>query len=88
MTARPDQQLLQRKARDRSIALLLIGCALLMPPIAGLSLIDGKIAGVPVPLLYLFFVWILLIAGAKYLSRPLRNGDETPAPGADAGPEN
>jgi hypothetical protein len=64
-----------RKARDKSFALLLIGAATLLPPIAGVALIDEKILGLPIPLLYIFSVWAVLIIGAASLARPLRDRD-------------
>ncbi len=71
----------QRKVRDRSLALLLTGIGVLLPPIAGISLIDVRVLGVPLPLLYVFAVWALLIAGAMLLARPLRDSEQTsPAP--------
>jgi len=73
-----DPQFSRRNIRDRSVALLLVGIVMLLPPIAGISLIDEKFLGVPVPLLYVFAVWALLIAGAALLARPLRNSEETP----------
>lgn len=71
-----DLQLARRKTRDRSIALLLGGIAFLMPPIAGISLIDDDIAGMPVPMLYLFVIWALLIVGAAALARKLRESED------------
>lgn len=85
MTDQSDPQLSRRKLRDRSIALLLAGIVLLMPPVVGISLVDGKIGGVPVPLLYVFIVWALLIAGAAVLARPLRDSDKSTA--ADESPD-
>lgn len=79
MTDRADPQLSRRKLRDRSIALVLVGVVLLMPPVAGISLIDGKVGGVPIPLLYVFAVWALLIAGAVVLARPLWDSDKAMA---------
>ena len=63
------------KARDRSIALVVVGIALLMPPLVGVSLVDGSIVGVPVPLVYVFVVWVTLIAAAAALARVLRSSD-------------
>lgn len=80
MTERREPQTSGRKIRDRSIALLLVGTILLLPPIAGISLTDGKIAGVPVSLLYIFVVWAFLIVGAAILARPLRNSQSTATP--------
>ena len=75
MSDRAHLQLISRKIRDRSIVLLILGTVLLMPPVAGLALTDGSIAGIPVPLLYVFAVWMLLITGAAGLSRSLRDSD-------------
>lgn len=71
-------QQFQRKARDRSIAILLVGTVVLMPPVAGIFLIDGSVFGVPFLLVYIFTVWALLVAGAAMLSRTLRVGDDVP----------
>lgn len=77
MTNNADLQLARRKVRERSIALLLVGVAFLMPPIAGISLIDHEIAGMPIPMLYLFAIWALLIVGAAALARPLRDSEDS-----------
>ena len=73
-----DLQLIRRKVRDRSGALVLVGTVLLMPPIGGLARIDGTIFGIPIPLAYMFGVWAVLIIGAFLLSRPLRDTDKPP----------
>lgn len=67
----------RRKIRDRSMVLVLAGVALFMPPLVGMSEIDGKIGGVPVPLVYIFGVWGALIVVAMLLSRRL---DDREAP--------
>jgi hypothetical protein len=72
---RTDTHLFRRKVRDRSIALVLTGMVLLLPPIAGISSIDLKLGGVPTPLVFVFVVWALLIAGAAALARPLRESE-------------
>lgn len=76
MADRAHLQLNRRKIHDRSIALVLVGMVLLMPPAVGVGLIDGDIAGIPIPLLYVFAVWTLLIIGAAALSRPLRDSED------------
>ncbi len=76
MNDRANQELSRRKVRDRSIALVLAGAVLVTPPVAAVSLIDLDIAGLPFPVVYVFVVWFLLIAGAALLSRPLREEDE------------
>ena len=86
MTDHADSHLSRCKARDRSIVLVLVGTVILMPPVAGIALIDAKIGGIPFSLLYVFVVWALLIAGAAALARPLLRSDgstypaETPDP--------
>jgi hypothetical protein len=74
---RAELQLSRRKVRDRSIALLLVGAMALMPPVVGVSLIDGTIGGVPAPLVYVFVVWLALIVGTAALSRPLLDTEES-----------
>lgn len=76
----------RRKARDRSIALVLVGSVLLLPPLIGVSLVGGTVAGLPVPLLYVFAVWAALIAGAALLARPLQESETgaSPEDGNDA----
>jgi len=66
----------QRKARDRSVVLLILGILFLMPPFGAIFLLDGTVAGLPVPLFYVFVVWLVLIAGTAWLSRVLSEGDE------------
>ena len=71
----------RRKVRDRSVALLLVGTALLMPPLVGVSLIEGRLGGMPIPLVYVSVVWVALIAGAAALAHPLQNSENTAPPG-------
>ncbi len=75
-------QLPRRKTLDRSIILLIVGAVLLMPPIIGISLVDMKLGGIPIPVLYVFIIWAALICGAVILARPLRDNDR------DAQPDN
>lgn len=60
-----------RNAREKSVILLVLGLALLLPPMAGIFQMDTKVFGVPVTLIYLFAVWAGLILGARLLSRHL-----------------
>ena len=84
MTGSAEAGLTRRKARDRSIALVVVGTALLMPPLVGMSLIDGSVAGIPIPLVYVSVVWAALIAAAAALARPLQNSETTaPSEGAN-----
>ena len=74
---RAELQLRRSKAKDRSLALVIIGAALLLPPLAGLFQMETKLFGLPVTLVYLFFVWALLIAGAARLASRLSENDES-----------
>lgn len=68
---RAQKQLWQRKVRDRSVVILIIGAVLLLPPVGSIALIDATLIGLPVPVLYVFAVWALLIAAAISLARAL-----------------
>jgi len=72
-----DKQIGGIKYRDRSIALLIFGFVALLPPIAGLALIEAKVFGIPFPVFYAFLVWAILITGAALLARPLRESDKS-----------
>ncbi|MEM1161521.1 MAG: hypothetical protein AAGJ28_11350 [Pseudomonadota bacterium] len=80
MDDRVGQNRRNRKTRDRSLILLFVGIALLMPPLAAIAQIDAKLGGVPVTLIYLFAVWAALIAGARLLAPSLRSEDDAPDP--------
>ncbi len=84
---RTSSQIRRRKARDRSVALLLLGGVLLMPPIGAIFRLDTTVLGVPFPLAYIFVVWVLLIIGGASLVKALQDSDVLPAPteSADAG---
>ena len=68
---------LARRAEAVAIPLgaVLVGLALLTPPLAGIFQLEARIGGVPFTALYLFFVWAALIAGAALLSRRLHAED-------------
>lgn len=67
------------KIRDRSIVHLLIGIVLFLPPVVGVSQVDAKFAGVPLPLLYIFGVWAVLIVVALMLAGPLSDSEKPSA---------
>lgn len=69
------------------MVLLLVGTIALTPPFAGIFLLDGIVGNIPFPLFYVLTVWLLLIAGAAALSRPLREGDSGVQPDETAEPE-
>lgn len=68
-----------RRARDRSAVLLVVGILFLMPPFAGVALIDGFIFGIPITLFYVFAVWAGLIVLGAILAKPLSAFDRTPS---------
>ena len=71
-----NRPLSDRKTNDRSLVLLLVGCLLLTPPIAGIFQIDIRFLGIPFTGFYLFTVWAGLIAGAAALSKRIqKNAD-------------
>ena len=85
MRDRALQQRRHRKARDRSLVLLLVGLILLMPPVAGVFQLDAALDGLPATLIFVFAVWALLIAGAAALAGPLSQDEEDQA--VDGAPE-
>lgn len=61
-----------RKISDRALILLLVGCLLLMPPLANIFQLDVRVMGIPFTGIYLFVVWGVLIVGAAFLSNRLQ----------------
>jgi len=82
----PSRPLSDRKTSDRALVLLLVGCLLLTPPLAGIFQLDIRVMGIPFTGFYLFVVWGGLIAGAAMLSRSLLNSSGWDNPEDDAGP--
>lgn len=77
MNGRPGGYRRTRKTRDRALILVLVGFALLMPPLAGISHAEGKLFAIPGTMIYVFVVWAVLIIGAARLARPLLNSDDS-----------
>ena len=69
-----------RKTRDRALVLLLVGCLLLTPPLAGIFQLDFRVLGIPFTGFYLFAVWGGLIAGAAVLSRQMQKSADRDSP--------
>ncbi|MEM7168566.1 MAG: hypothetical protein AAF530_00230 [Pseudomonadota bacterium] len=88
MSDRANLQLRRRKIRDRSIALLLLGIVLLLPPAANMALIDAQVGDLPFALAYVFAVWVFLIIGTALLSRPLLASDDSSKTPENISPEN
>jgi len=82
----PSRPMSDRKTNDRALVLLLVGCLLLTPPLAGIFQLDIRFLGIPFTGFYLFVVWAGLITGAAALSRRIQEDtdwdnpeDEMPA---------
>ena len=75
--------------RLRAAAVLLpcLGLFLVMPPMIGLFAVPRDLAGIPLIVVYLFGVWLWLVACAAILSRRMDGGgpDGMPAGGGAAG---
>ena len=72
----PNRPMSDRKTRDRALVLLLVGCLLLTPPLAGIFQLDFRVLGIPFTGFYLFAVWGGLIAGAAVLSRRMQSSTD------------
>ena len=69
------EPLRHRKTRDRAVILPVVGAALFLPPVAGVFRMEAAVAGVPLPVLYVFAVWAALIACAALLAPRLREAE-------------
>ncbi len=81
MKDRASQQVRFRKAKDRSLVLVLVGCILLLPPVGAIFHLEATWHGVPATLIFVFTIWGALIAGAAMLSTSLNLEEEPSAPG-------
>ena len=71
----------ERRARDAAVLLPLLGLFLLMPPIIALFAQPVMVGGVPLIAVYVFGVWLALVAAAALLARALPA--DVPAPADD-----
>jgi hypothetical protein len=65
----------RRKRRDVALVLPLLGIVLLASPFANLVADAGSLAGIPVSVLYVFGIWLALIAATARLAARLRGDD-------------
>ena len=63
-----------------------IGLFLVMPPVIGLFAVPRDVAGIPLIVLYLFGVWLWLVASAALLSRRIDNPPPDGRPQAGSAP--
>lgn len=73
-----------QKARDAVLALAIAGALLLLPPVLPFFDRPAMLLGVPLIVVYVFGVWLALIAAAWALTRRL---PQLPPPGPAAGRE-
>ena len=66
------------RARDAARLLPALGVFLLMPPVITLFAVQADVGGVPLIVVYLFGVWLALIAAAALLARSLAPPDPEP----------
>lgn len=65
----------RRRRQDAALVLPLFGIVLLLTPVFGLFSRDAQIFGAPLPFVYVFSIWLLLIILARRMSRLLTKGD-------------
>jgi len=68
----------RRRRQDAALMLPVLGIILLVSPITVIFLGAGMMLGLPVPVLYIFGVWIFLILLARRLARLLSDHDAGP----------
>lgn len=61
----------RRKLIAAALFFTIFGVIALLPPLVLLFRFDTRIAGVPIETVYVFSLWALLIAGARWFSRTL-----------------
>lgn len=64
-----------RRLIDLSVIAPILGFILLVPPVIGLFARDATLFGAPIILVYLFAVWLGLIAIAAILARKLARAE-------------
>lgn len=67
-----------RKTEHAAFMLPVFGALLLLPPLLDAFAVPHRLFGVPVEVVYLFTVWLLLIAGAAVMSRRLPRPERRP----------
>lgn len=59
------------KSREAAALLLCAGIVLLLPPLALIFAKPGYLLGIPLPVFYVFGIWIALVIAAVAISRCL-----------------
>ncbi|MGE4611084.1 MAG: hypothetical protein AAED33_06785 [Paracoccaceae bacterium] len=66
----------RRRRHDAALVLPIFGVVIFITPIFTIFTKDVLIFGAPLPFLFIFGFWFLLILMALYMSRRLTKGDE------------
>lgn len=67
-----------RRLENAALVLPIFGALMIVPPLLGVFNTPILVAGVPLVAIYLFSVWIALIAITAVLSRRMRNAPNEP----------
>jgi hypothetical protein len=62
------------KIREKAALLLGLGIVLFMPPVALIFAKPHMLWGIPLPVLYIFVLWLALIGGVRFVSKRLPPG--------------
>lgn len=76
----------RRKLVGAALFFTLFGVIAIMPPLVLAFRFDALILGVPVETVYIFAIWIFLVAGAILLGRNLPHDDPAPTARQDGEP--
>lgn len=71
MSDRPKGQRVITRARKSAASLLALGIALLLPPLALIFARPVTLWGIPLPVFYIFGLWLALIIAIWFISRRL-----------------
>ncbi len=61
----------RKKIKDAALVLPLLGAFLLASPLITVFATDGFIFGLPLPFVYIFGVWLMLVLAARRMARLL-----------------
>lgn len=73
----------RRKLIGAAFFFALFGAIGFLPPLVLLFRFDARIFGVPVETVYIFVLWIVLVAGARWFSSVLPHDEPTDTKQAD-----
>lgn len=75
----------RRKIVSASFFFTIFGVIALLPPLVLLFRFDARLFGVPIETVYVFVLWIVLVAGARRFSRILPDDSRHTGRKPDAG---